>query len=143
MQDLWNGFCIQKHQRKSAKTARARTLAAPRRTFCLARSNRTPGIKYSGLYLGGDNTADFYEVNVAQGQHVHVEVNDTGYPEYGPAFCMYVYDPAGNVAVSAGNLESPLFGGNVDFSANATGEWYVELRKVADFGFYSIEVDIR
>lgn len=102
----------------------------------------TPGIKYSGLFLGGDNYADFYKIGLVQGQSVRVEVNDTGYPLYGPDFYMVVYDPAGNVVIP-GNSNQTYFFHEVDFNANATGDWYIEVHKFVSSGFYTLEVDIQ
>lgn len=102
---------------------------------------------YPRLYIGPADVGDirdYYKIYVAEGQRIKVDVNGTAWswpilPNPSPNFNLYLYDPERNLVFAS---ERENYFQSIDFVANTTGFWFIEVRVVGDYGFYSLTVSL-
>jgi len=93
---------------------------------------------YPRLYTSqiGDEK-DYYKIYATEGQRIKVIINATGRGPDSPLFGLYFYDPERNIVVA----NERDFVHTIDFVANFTGFWFIEIRIYAGHGFYSLDVN--
>jgi hypothetical protein len=96
--------------------------------------------KYDKLWIGQEDLIDYYKIQLTQGQNVHIEVNDTSYPLLAANFRVYIYDPEKNIVKQS---ETSKFFETMDFMANSTGYWYIEVRIIGGGGLYLLAVSVQ
>jgi len=92
------------------------------------------------LWIGQDDRSDWYKIQLIQGQKVHIDVNNTHYfPILAALMSVHIYDPQEKVVTQS---DASGFFETVDFVANATGYWYIEVRIVGGGGMYLLAVSV-
>ncbi|MDH7563358.1 MAG: hypothetical protein QHH24_00535 [Candidatus Bathyarchaeota archaeon] len=94
---------------------------------------------YPRLFIGGYDVTDFYKIQVKQGQEISVHFDSTVYA--GPLeFYSFLYDPSRASRVTSNMFLSE---GNITFSIDMDGYWFIEIRSYTDdYGFYMLEVGV-
>jgi hypothetical protein len=92
---------------------------------------------------GGD-PRDYYRINLTQGERLRVTVDARTWTwprslNPAPYFTVHIYDPARNPGV-AEEGRSDVFK-SIDFVADSSGFWFIEVRLDGSLGFYSLGVN--
>jgi len=94
---------------------------------------------YTRLYIGGTDVHDYYKVYRVEGQRIQVSADSSAWlREAVPFFTLYLCDPQQNPTAAANQY--PKYVQNLEFIANSTGYWYIEVRNDGSGGFYSLGV---
>lgn len=94
------------------------------------------GTVYS-LYIGGYDTDDYYKFYVQEGHKISIGVDMPRSPS--PSVELLLYDPEQNYKDHV-RLNNPPYP-SLNFTAGFSGYWYLRVRLVGDFGFYSLTVN--
>ncbi len=94
---------------------------------------------YTRLYIGGADVRDYYKVHRTAGQQIRLSADSSAWLwEAVPYFTLYLYDPQQNQMAAAD--QHPHYMQRLEFLANSTGYWYIEVRIDGSGGFYSLVI---
>jgi hypothetical protein len=88
---------------------------------------------YSKLYLGGEDTCDFYKIYTDEGYTI--SINATGFL----FFYLNLYNPERELKA---NLSKIYRTESINFTVDSTGEWFIQLGVDIGHGFYSLTINM-
>jgi hypothetical protein len=92
---------------------------------------------YSGLYLGGYDSDDYYKIYVPQGHVIDIHAEITSHPIAN--FCLYLHNPERELKASTLNWN---YSQTVTYVADSAGEWFIHTRNHAGHGVYTLTITV-
>jgi len=89
------------------------------------------------LFLGGDDTQDFYKIWLEKGDEISVQMT----PPLQTNFDLYLYDVIHTLKASS-TIPKTDAQESINFKVDLTGYWFIEVRHDAGLGFYNMSVSI-
>jgi len=91
-------------------------------------------------YIGGDDKADYYQVNVPQGHMISIEAKAADIDGDVPSFYVLLYDPQRTERVKSGwdyNV-------TIDYVSDIAGDWFIKVLQAFDWssGYYDLSIDV-
>lgn len=99
---------------------------------------------YPRFYIGArdfGDPRDYYKIYAAEGQRIRITADATPYMAkvvMVPFINLYVYAPDQSLAAAT---EHEDYKQTVEFTANSTGYWFIEVRIMSNYGFYALGVN--
>jgi len=95
--------------------------------------------RYLKLFIGGEDPKDFYKIYATQGEKIRISVDSASWSSLKPYLGLCIYDSEGIPRVRSREWIS--FFETIDFVANSTGFWFIEVRILSHWGYYSMEIN--
>lgn len=91
-------------------------------------------------YIGGEDKADYYKVNVPQGYMIFIEAKAADIDGEVPSFYVLLYDPQKIQRVKSGwdyNV-------TIDYAPDIAGDWFVKVLRAFDWssGYYNLSIHV-
>jgi len=90
---------------------------------------------YSKLYLGIQDSDDYYKIYVSNNATIVIQVEAASSPK--PACYLYLYNPEGELKASSSKWD---YSHTIVYTIDLTGYWYIHIQAYKNFGFYNLTV---